>query len=115
MGATTFGTTIAVKGDALEAFRRAQDNARYEHGHGGYTGTIAEKHDFTMIECKPRQNPYKLARKLVNDDDERVDDKYGPAGCIELQGKYRKEIVERYGLKGKQGIRAFLFFGWAST
>jgi hypothetical protein len=114
MGATDFGTTIAVKGGAGDAFRAAQDRARYESGHRGYTGTIAEKHDFTMIECKPRQNPYNLARKLINDQDPRVDDKWGPAGCIELTGKWRKALVERHGLKGKRDIRAFLFFGWAS-
>ena len=114
MGATTFQTTIVGKFDSLTAFRMAQDRARYEHGHGGYTGTIAEKGDFIMISCEPRQNPYKLANELMDDHNSPVDDKWGPAGYIELQGKLKKEMVERYGLKGKKGIRAFLFFGWAS-
>lgn len=44
MGAELFRTRAA--GDTLAAaFAAAVDQARYEHGHGGYTGTIAEKND----------------------------------------------------------------------
>ena len=42
MGAEDF--TAEGKGKTLEAaFRRAHDAATWEYGHGGYTGTIAEK------------------------------------------------------------------------
>ena len=42
MGASTFLTRATGK-TAREAFASATSDARYEHGHGGYTGTIAEK------------------------------------------------------------------------
>ena len=47
MGAVGFATRERGK-DAQEAFRRAHDEAAWEHGHGGYTGTIAEKWGFVM-------------------------------------------------------------------
>lgn len=44
MGAELFRTRAV--GDTLtDAFNAARDQARYEDGHGGYTGTIAEKND----------------------------------------------------------------------
>ena len=45
MGASEFMTTVRAKTPA-EAFKLAHDNAQYESGHGGYSGTAAEKHDF---------------------------------------------------------------------
>ena len=39
---------------ADEAFSRAVDQAQYEYGHGGYTGTIAEKGEFTVFDLPPR-------------------------------------------------------------
>jgi len=35
---------------ARAAFDGAVEDAKYEHGHGGYTGTIAEKQSFVMID-----------------------------------------------------------------
>lgn len=46
MGATNF-EVIATGKTAREAFLSAVDEARYWNGHGGYTGTIAEKPGFT--------------------------------------------------------------------
>jgi hypothetical protein len=36
---------------AGEAFRQAHDQAAWEEGHGGYTGSIAEKHDASIFAC----------------------------------------------------------------
>ena len=50
MGATRFMTTA--KGKSLDdAFDVATYQARFEYGHGGYTGTIAEKE--TVMEVRP--------------------------------------------------------------
>lgn len=96
MGAMTF-MTIEVGKNATEAFRRAVEAARWEHGNGGYSGSIAEKRSFVVIACPEGERPMPYANKLLDEGDERIDDKYGPAGCIELgDGKY-------------------LFFGWASS
>lgn len=48
MGAQ-FDSKIAVGKTPAEAFRSAVDSARWEHGHGGYSGTIAEKHEFVSV------------------------------------------------------------------
>ena len=47
-------------------------------------------------------DPSQYANLLIDEGDERVDDKWGPAGCIELP---------RVG----DGEKTFLFFGWASS
>jgi hypothetical protein len=115
MGACDYENVVIGKyKDASEAFRYVVNEARYYHGHGGYTGTIAEKGDFRMITLPPRKDPYKYADELM-DSDSQVNDKWGPANCIEIKGKRLKELRERNNLKGKRGIKAFLFFGWASS
>jgi hypothetical protein len=97
MGATTFMTRAQGK-TAEEAFRAAKGRAYYEHGHAGYTGTIAEKHDFIVI-IPPKEwelLPAKYARELLDNDDPRIDNKWGPAGAVKI------------------GEETWLFFGWAS-
>ena len=48
MGSDLFHVRAA--GDTLaSAFAAAQAQARHEHGHGGYTGTIAEKHNVLEV------------------------------------------------------------------
>ena len=95
MGATTF--MIEMTGsNAHEAFNKAHQQACYDHGHSGYTGTVAEKNQYTMINLPKDQNPEDFADYLLDTDDDRVSDKWGPAGCIKTEG-------DRY-----------LFFGWAS-
>ena len=85
MGATGFwvsGTGV----DALDAFVNARKEALYEHGHGGYTGTIAEKDGYTEIALpeKYKDKPQLFAQELYDNDDERICDKWGPACCINL-------------------------------
>ena len=95
MGADVFMIT-ATGVSARDAFTNARQEALHYSGHGGYTGTIAEKHGFTVIPLKEGREPYGYAGELIDDCDPRVNDKWGPAGCFELEeGRY-------------------LFFGWAS-
>ena len=100
MGATTFfheawGKTMD------QAFIEAKSTAAWEHGHGGYTGTLAEKHGYKKVELEPI--PEKTAHESARAQAARLldggefDDKWGPAGCIEWAS-------------GR-----FLFFGWAAT
>ena len=95
MGADVFMTT-ATGVSARDAFISAVREAQYECGHGGYTGTIAEKHNFNVIPLKEGLEPREYADKLIDDCDPRIDDKWGPAGCFDLGG-------------GR-----YFFFGWAS-
>lgn len=107
MGGTTFEDYGYGK-TPEEAFRSAVADAIYEVGHGGYSGTIAEKDSFTMIEvpAKWKGNEYAYANHLIEEDDSRVSDKWGPAGCILLESKDAVEkvpyatTVERYDQKG---------------
>jgi hypothetical protein len=96
MGAEVF-ITRAKGASAKEAFDEAVRRAQHDWGHSGYTGSIAEKDTFTMIELPEGQNAIGYAEKLLDEGDERIDDKWGPAGCIQ----------EREGV--------FVFFGWASS
>jgi hypothetical protein len=112
MGAKQF-ITIAEGATADEAFTAAREEAHYEHGHRGYSGTIAEKDNFTTFEVPALASADEAmgrvyARAVLSgqaeDGDEgmrriaeAVDDKWGPAGHIALGGKRH------------------LFFGWASS
>lgn len=96
MGAYEFSTRVKAEAPA-PAFRIAQEQARHEHGHGGYTGTIAEKDSFVMIRVPEGQDRIAYARQMLADGDSRIIDKWGPAGCIDL------------------GDGSFLFFGLASS
>lgn len=104
MGATTFYTLARGK-TPDKAFRNAIHQARYDHGHSGYTGTIAEKYDYVLIPSPKKvtsdEQRYQYAEELIRKRDRRVDDKSGPAGCIELS-------------PADNGDRRFYFFGWAS-
>jgi len=95
MGAEYF-TTISSGKTVKEAFRNAIDDARYEYGNRGYTGSIAEKDSYVVLKGPvPLNEAYDTADRCS--ESSRFEDKWGPAGCIELEdGRY-------------------LFFGWASS
>lgn len=113
MGSDTFYTR-AVGANAKEAFAAAVEDAKYMNGHGGYTGTIAEKRSFVVIDRKPV--PIDTARMIANDlierGDPRIDDKWGDAGCIELLPDPK---AEDRAVRGGKKMREFFFFGWASS
>ena len=99
MGANTFQVNASGK-NAAAAFDSAVKQAEYDYGHAGYTGTIAEKDDFTIIpisEIPEEKTPYDYAESLLYEGDQRIDRKWGPAGAIHLGGE------------------EWLFFGWASS
>lgn len=111
MGARQFMTT-AEGATAKEAFAAAREEAWYDHGHAGYTGTIAEKDGFVTLDVPSLTGATEeVAREYVqaamsHQSDirgdmqqlaEAVGDKWGPAGHIDLGG-------------GRH-----LFFGWASS
>lgn len=106
MGANTFFTTGYGK-TARDAFSSAKYDAQsearadyedeYGDGYeGGYSGTIAEKNGFVMIDLPAGEKPVEYANKLIDAGDRRIDDKWGPAGCIHIKDD------------------KYLFFGWAS-
>jgi hypothetical protein len=102
MGADVFFTNASGK-TAQEAFDEAVHRARYDWGHAGYSGTLAEKDDFTMIPLPEGEKLSSFTDKLIDECDPRIDDKWGPAGCIQI------------GVDSDSGRKEFLFFGWASS
>ena len=63
MGANHFFTYATGK-TIDEAFNTAVVEARHWHGHGGHTGTIAEKHEFVPVSLPPRWTARKLDELL---------------------------------------------------
>lgn len=72
--------------NAEDAFRRAVEKAQYDFGHAGYTGTIAEKKTFVMVEKPNGQGEEEFAWAILEGDIVvgTVTAKDGPAGCIDL-------------------------------
>lgn len=60
MGACNFTAAAAGK-DAADAFRAAIERAQYDHGHEGYSGTVAEKHSFKVASVPGVGDGFKLA------------------------------------------------------
>ena len=110
MGADSF-IVVATGDNAQQAFDKAVKNAQHENGHGGYTGTIAEKRSFRIIHLGPAPEGKKTmawatdeANRLLEECDPRIDDKWGDAGCFALG------VGEN-----KMGIPTYVFFGYASS
>lgn len=95
MGADNF--TNRGKGtSAAEVFDIITRSARYEHGHGGYTGTIAEKRDFKELTVPKDLTPREFIDRIEawNDTNEthpdvlrakrQYEDKWGPALCVKI-------------------------------
>jgi len=102
MGACEFMCTASGQ-SVQKAFNAAVEQAQYDYGHAGYTGTIAEKDCFVSIEVPEGEKPERFANQLLEDCDPRIDDKWGPAGAVQLEPP------------DKDGNAKYLFFGWASS
>jgi len=83
MGGCSFETRIEAW-DAKSAFDDACERAQHDHGHAGYTGTIAEKHSFTIISPPSLDEASAEFREWY---DKRMgeNDKWGPAFCVVLR------------------------------
>jgi hypothetical protein len=79
--------------DPKAVFRTLVENARYESGRGGYSGTIAEKSDFELRSRTPMSR--QQAREFL-DRDLGHNDKWGPAFAVpiaEVKVKSEKEVT----------------------
>lgn len=85
-----------------EAFRDAVEQAQYEYGHGP-SGTVGMKDEVVLIEEESRtENAAQArARELIEADDDRIRDKWGPAGALPLHPV--------------DGQPAWLLFGWVAS
>jgi hypothetical protein len=111
MGAEHFIHYIATDKSADDTFAHLVQQAGWDFGHSGYTGTIAEKSDFIMVNMPTFPQTVEEATDFAEQViglgvtgseahsehfDPRIDDKWGPAGCIKTSD-------------------GFVFFGWASS
>ncbi len=73
MGAMAFYNVYRGDADMSTAFREVVENALWENGHGGYTGTIAEAPDVQLapVDPKPAADAYAYARELLDSYDDR--------------------------------------------
>ena len=100
MGAQEF-QIYATEATPKKAFRKAVEESLYSYGHSGYTGTIAEKSTFTMASLTVLPEP--KVHQLINTTmDTTYRDKWGPAGCIQIQSANKKQL------------NTYIFYGWAS-
>ncbi len=143
MGASQF-TAIALGKSPHDAFDKARNEALYWHGHGGYTGTIAEKpgfkfagkvdswhwdklHDYFerevarkvgVVMSRGERLSGKLAparlRPTIERFAEAYDDKWGPAICFQITGTKALEIKKGQGRDGSHD-KVYIFVGWASS
>jgi len=140
MGAAQF-FTVSMGRNPHHAFDRAVEGARHQHGHGGYTGTIAEKDSFKMMgsvgTAHWRKVPGWLERELVSRDGhvgttrlpgtpipekyrvmvrqfaDLYNDKWGPAIGYQVTGDAAIQLRVEAGRKGKHE-QVYVFCGLAS-
>ena len=141
MGADQF-FTIELGSNQHRAFDKAKHDAQWEYGHGGYTGTIAEKPGFKyfgevnshywdkMVGFFDRE----VAKKYRDSPKERLpgnpipaqykdqvgrlvdlyDDKWGPAICYRITGAAALKIKTQRDRKDSHD-KVYAFMGWASS
>ena len=85
-----------------ELFKSSVKQAQWDHGHAGYTGTIAEKDSFVM---RNSGKPVPIGiLDLFVDKDEHENDKWGPAFCVPICDSMED-----------QEITGYAFYGFASS
>lgn len=111
MGAESFCVSKKAR-TAKGAFQALRKEALYWHGHAGYTGTIAEKDGFVMVDKKrkPDETIGDFIHRMFDEDGEEICDKWGPACCIKNESKGGIDTGYGHFDKGE-----YIFFGWASS
>lgn len=114
MGASQF--CIVFGGDSMvKAFHAAKEDAYHMHGHGGYTGTIAEKPGFTHMDLPEGVDAYEAEQLLQLWD---MEDRDG------LEEAYRAWVEKAYEIWNNKwgpalclrtGDKQWMFCGMASS
>ena len=104
-GGSDFSVFVPIA-DASKAFQRAVEDARHESGHGGYSGTIAEKHGFEIRRRDPMSR--EEAAQFANKDAEH-NEKWGDAYAIpvgETTKAKEKKAKVKVGAKDEWSARS---------
>jgi hypothetical protein len=109
MGACRFSKFYIGKKSPQEAFDELCNEAISEYGNNPYNGTISTTDLVKVVELPTRVSP----QKFLENNAENVDK--WCCWCVELKRSYLQKAKKQYPiLKGKKGIRAYIFFGLAS-
>jgi hypothetical protein len=124
------GTEFWVEGrgaTAAEAFNAARREAQYEHGHGGYTGTIAEKQGHKVFHLPEGVTVKQVASwldKAWKNDPDGYPDGYGIVRDLsDVPAEHRRlmeDVIAVYDDKWgpavclPAGEGRWVFCGWAS-
>jgi len=114
MGATNFSTTIVGKfRTSRDAYREACREANDYNGHqDGYSGDIQTTSGSKLYKDAPRYGTTKYWKWVEEMTEKNHQDGRGQCGCVEIKGATFKEMKQQNGLFGKQGVKAYHFFGW---
>jgi hypothetical protein len=141
MGADQF-FTIGLGPNQHRAFDNAVRDAQWEYGHGGYTGTLAEKSGFKYFGevdswhymKMPSYFDREVAKKYRESPKERLpgpvippkykdqvrrlvdlyDDKWGPAICYQVTGTAAVKIKKQHQRRDSHD-KVYVFMGYASS
>jgi hypothetical protein len=94
MGGEAF-SNYAIGDDLQETFKKVRDQALYDHGHAGYSGTIAEKGEVVL---RSTVDTREMAEMFAEHDMDK-NEKWGPAFAVKITSE----------------PKAFIFYGWASS
>lgn len=115
MGGEAFKNT-GKGASAAQVFCELVDNARYEYGHGGYTGTIAEKDEFVVFDVPEGMTPREFIRAAERQSDGEEDSARTDAQRAAI-AKARRIVDDKWGPAAavQTGEGEWTFFGWASS
>lgn len=127
MGATDF-VEVIVGTDLARAYHDAVERAAWEYGHGGYTGTIAEKPGYVDLGPLPEGITYEELHARLTDMVRRDlataspwvrkawmvhREKWGPSLVVEVTGEAAEQIKARRG-RADTSDRVWAAMGFAS-
>ena len=115
MGASNFETIFVGKAkDHRGAYKKACEESIDYYGHqDGYNGTISTTSGVRLTVDAPRYGT-KAFNKFLDKIWDRTQ-KWGSCEAIEIKGKALADLKNRNPeLKGKKGVKAFIFVGWAA-
>ncbi len=93
MGAESY-LNIGKGGTAQLAFKKLVEQAQWEYGHRGYTGTIAEKGEFTEF-IRPKGMRRATVLKMIDQLEGIHEDNYGLPDVEPVQALYPKFNIQK--------------------
>jgi hypothetical protein len=89
--------------NAKEAHQAAFEQAGWDYGHRGYTGSLAEKPKFEIRNGGKALTKAEAEAFAERDLDENDHDKWGPAWAVPVRAEDSEKVI------------GFLFYGYASA